>query len=230
MQSRYYNPTWGRFVSADNHINANGDLISFNMFAYCSNNPVNRKDTTGQFWIEALIVITVVVCVATFSGCSSQSTPRSDLANAPDLDVSTASPDSYNCYGNAIEKQIKTNPTGYHNGDSTRETFEAVKNDLGSNNVRELTSINDPVGDDEFKVALKCGPTDYHFIRLDGDGWYNKSGEAPGLYIHQSMVEGDIWYSIWEYNGQVYVGDPRYGFPFYNYETIYFAVKVGWDE
>ena len=203
------------------------------MFAYCGNNPVNRKDPTGQFWITALIVTAVVaVCTVTLSGCSSQSapsSPRSDLANAPDLDVSTASPSSYNCYGNGIGKQINTNPTGYNRGDSTRETFESVKNDLGSNNVRELTSISDPIGDDEFKVALKCGPMDYHFIRLDGDEWYNKSSTAPGLYIDQSVVAGDIWYAMWMNNGQAYVGDPRYGYPYYNDETIYFAVKVGWD-
>ena len=52
LQSRYYNPAWGRFISADNHINANGDLIGFNMFAYCSNNPVMFVDPTGQFWKE----------------------------------------------------------------------------------------------------------------------------------------------------------------------------------
>ena len=203
------------------------------MFAYCGNNPVSKIDPTGQFWVTALIVTAVVTaCTVTLSGCSSRATSgrtRSDLAKAPDLDINTASPDSYNCYGNGIGKQINTNPSGYNRGDSTRQTFESVKNDLGSNNVRELTSISDPIGDDEFKVALKCGPMDYHFIRLDGDKWYNISGTAPGLYIDQSVVTGDIWYAMWMNNGQAYVGDPQYGYPYYNDETIYFAVKVGWD-
>ena len=47
LQSRYYNPTWGRFINADNYVNANGDLIGFNMFAYCSNNPVMFVDPCG---------------------------------------------------------------------------------------------------------------------------------------------------------------------------------------
>ena len=47
LQSRYYNPTWGRFINADGYLNANGDLIGFNMFAYCSNNPVMFVDPTG---------------------------------------------------------------------------------------------------------------------------------------------------------------------------------------
>ena len=233
LQSRYYDPVVGRFINSDGYVSTGQGFIGYNMFAYCGNNPVNREDSTGRFWITALIVTAVVaVCTVTLSGCSSQSapsSPRSDLANAPDLDVSTASPGSYNCYGNGIGKQICADHTGYIRGDSTRETFEAVKNDLGSNNVRELTSISDPIGDDEFKVALKCGPMDYHFIRLDSNGWYNKSGNAPGLYIDQSVVAEDIWYAMWMNNGQAYVGNPKYGFPFYNDETIYFAVKVEWD-
>ena len=48
LQSRYYNPTWGRFLNADGYINANGDILGFNMFAYCSNNPVMFVDPTGE--------------------------------------------------------------------------------------------------------------------------------------------------------------------------------------
>ena len=48
LQSRYYNPQWGRFLNADGYINANGDLIGFNMYAYCSNNPVMYTDPSGM--------------------------------------------------------------------------------------------------------------------------------------------------------------------------------------
>ena len=48
LQSRYYNPTTGRFINADGYVNANGDLIGFNMYAYCSNNPVVYVDYTGK--------------------------------------------------------------------------------------------------------------------------------------------------------------------------------------
>ena len=56
LQSRYYNPQWGRFLNADVHVNANGDLIGFNMYAYCSNNPVMGYDPTGEFMLTTLLV------------------------------------------------------------------------------------------------------------------------------------------------------------------------------
>jgi len=49
LQTRYYNPEWGRFINADGYINANGDILGYNMFAYCSNNPVMGYDPTGEW-------------------------------------------------------------------------------------------------------------------------------------------------------------------------------------
>ena len=225
LQSRYYDPAICRFINADGYISTGQGFTGYNMFAYCGNNPVMRVDRNGEGWILAVILIGVIALTLASCSSSSNTSPRYDLANAPDLDVSTASPGSYNCYGNAIGKQIATNPTGYQRGDSTRKVFEAVKNDLGSDNVRELSSINDPIGEDEFKVAIKCASSDYHFIRLDDTGWYNKSGLAPGLYIDQSIVENDIWFAMWMNGNQCY-----YSPPYYNDETIYFAVRKGWDD
>lgn len=55
LQSRYYNPTWGRFISADVVISGvGGDVLGYNMFAYCMNNPINMSDDDGNWpkWIE----------------------------------------------------------------------------------------------------------------------------------------------------------------------------------
>ena len=56
LQSRYYVPSWGRFLSADGYVNANGDLIGFNMYAYCSNNPVMYTDEGGESIIATVLV------------------------------------------------------------------------------------------------------------------------------------------------------------------------------
>ncbi len=52
LQSRYYNPEWGRFVNGDGYASTGQDISGNNMFAYCGNNPVNRVDETGMFWKE----------------------------------------------------------------------------------------------------------------------------------------------------------------------------------
>ena len=52
MNSRYYNPTWGRFINTDNLLNTNRDLISNNLFVYVNNNPVNYFDSNGNFGIK----------------------------------------------------------------------------------------------------------------------------------------------------------------------------------
>lgn len=47
LQSRYYNPEWGRFINADGIAGQVGVLLSHNVFVYCSNNPISLKDDTG---------------------------------------------------------------------------------------------------------------------------------------------------------------------------------------
>ena len=48
LKSRYYNPEWERFVSADGLLGGVGKLFCHNLFAYCRNNPVCRKDDEGR--------------------------------------------------------------------------------------------------------------------------------------------------------------------------------------
>ena len=47
LQSRYYNPTYGRFLNADS-IMKTGEPLGANIFAYCKNNPVNFVDYDGR--------------------------------------------------------------------------------------------------------------------------------------------------------------------------------------
>jgi RHS repeat-associated protein len=55
LQSRYYNPQWGRFVNADDTdtIGATEGLLTTNLFTYCVNNPVNMTDESG-YWPYAI--------------------------------------------------------------------------------------------------------------------------------------------------------------------------------
>ena len=51
LNSRYYDSAIGRFISPDDvsYLGANGDLNSYNLYAYCSNNSVNYKQRPVSF-------------------------------------------------------------------------------------------------------------------------------------------------------------------------------------
>ena len=50
LQSRYYNPSWGRFINADGYASTGQGVVGTNGFAYCCNNPVSRIDPSGRLW------------------------------------------------------------------------------------------------------------------------------------------------------------------------------------
>ena len=47
LQSRYYDPELGRFLSHDVIFDTDAGLQGFNLFAYCGNNPICRTDVSG---------------------------------------------------------------------------------------------------------------------------------------------------------------------------------------
>lgn len=61
LQSRYYNPEWGRFINADAYAATGQGLVGNNTFAYCLNNPVSRVDTSGQ--ASALFIAVGKACI-----------------------------------------------------------------------------------------------------------------------------------------------------------------------
>ena len=79
LGSRYYDPEVGRFISADTTdiLGASGNLYDKNLYAYCDNNPVMRKDLDGQCWITVGIMAVGGVIGATFSAVGSAVTQQS---------------------------------------------------------------------------------------------------------------------------------------------------------
>ena len=64
LQSRYYNPVWGRFINADGMISASSTLLGSNMYTYCENNLVNNHDQSGYNWEsirESLVNSTLIM-------------------------------------------------------------------------------------------------------------------------------------------------------------------------
>ena len=81
LQSRYYDPETGRFINADSvsYLGADGTSLSYNLYAYCLNNPANRADENGTLslpnWMKIVVgtvatVAAITLTVATGGGAA----------------------------------------------------------------------------------------------------------------------------------------------------------------
>ena len=55
LNTRYYDPNVGRFLSPDTILGANGGLLGYNLYAYCNNNPVMFSDPSGNSIVVSTI-------------------------------------------------------------------------------------------------------------------------------------------------------------------------------
>ena len=76
LQSRYYNPSWGRFINADGvaYLGAGDELLGYNLFAYCLNNPVNNFDANGNWsmpnWLKVTVGAVAIAGLAVATVCT----------------------------------------------------------------------------------------------------------------------------------------------------------------
>ena len=115
VASRYYDPEVGRWINSDNMITTGSDLTGLNLFAYCGNNPVNRVDPSGQFWISAIIKAVVavvsVVAVVTKVVCTVKETKRVqkelDSLPEPTADITESFRETLKTNANAVKETTK---------------------------------------------------------------------------------------------------------------------------
>ncbi len=62
LQSRYYDPETGRFLNADDvdFLGLDSSNLSYNLFAYCGNNPIAFSDYSGYLRIKTWVVSTAL--------------------------------------------------------------------------------------------------------------------------------------------------------------------------
>ena len=76
LNSRYYNPEICRFINADDidYLGADGSPLSYNLFAYCLNNPVNRFDVNGNWsmpnWLKVTVGAVAIAGLAVATVCT----------------------------------------------------------------------------------------------------------------------------------------------------------------
>ncbi len=50
LNSRYYNPEWGRFLNIDDYLGVGKNYLSCNLYIYTNNNYINAYDSSGKFF------------------------------------------------------------------------------------------------------------------------------------------------------------------------------------
>ena len=128
LQSRYYNAEWGRFINADCYIGEMNEILSCNMFVYCSNNPVNAEDTDGKFLAALRYAKTLfkVARVAT-KVLAVMSTPAAVVVTAVVL-VTVVSVYAYTRYKANNVAQAKNKPKVNNKSDNQISNDEVLAN------------------------------------------------------------------------------------------------------
>ena len=229
LQSRYYNPEWGRFINGDGLVTTWQGFTGNNMFAYCLNNPTNCADPTGD--IGGWIIIPIIIgLIPLLSGCSDS--PTSDFGSAKPFEKMSGSPNKNdpNCYAYAVGAPNNIQPgqiSGRYPTDfsDVEDVAKSVEADMKKMNftVRRIKGPNSLVYENEFKIALRVGTSfvpgkdfyDYHFMRQTDTGqWAEKHGYGGSAVLWDvGKTPDDISWTLGEK-----------GPDYYDSEIIYFAI------
>ena len=215
LQSRYYDPITGRFISADTLLSTGQGVLGHNCYAHCLDNPVNRKDGSGAcsyflFWK---------------TDCGDPSCPTSKNYNASE-DFIKCYDKNVKCYGYVMKyvyaraniecdtydtTVIQGNPEMLYNlDDVVTHMSNSIKNSGINVIVKETYDISEAT-DTDLVIAVRvassnggkgffsCTPLrdDYHFaVRLKDNTWADKKGSSIA-FVGDIKSGDEGWNGYW---------------------------------
>ena len=218
LRSRYYNPGWGRFVNADALISTFQKSSKHNLFSYCGNSVISYMDPAGLFAIQGLLLAGVLAaCTLLLSGCAA----KTDYGEASTYKPTTST--KYNCYAYALGetewKYVGGSPDAVQDF-SVENVAQMVLDDakVDGRSMRIIDSYDSPINPNEYRIALRTGEADCHFMLQHSDGsWSHKPSSLPSRLIAGDNPSEIAW------DGHAKTGRVIYN-NYYNSKTVYFAV------
>ena len=209
LQSRYYNPTVGRFLSADVMLSTGQGVLGHNTYAYCLNNPGNYSDPSGM--CSFFLGIKYKDC-----GLPTCSTSRNYGASA---DFIPCSDENTLCYGYVLgyvymrigkempqsQKHYKILPR-YMFGQPEKYDLDAVTEKMVKS-IKDIAEKASVTISDDLSIAnatdlviaarvtktILIGVDDYHFaVRLQDGTWADKRGTKTA-FIGRITSDGKGW-------------------------------------
>ena len=218
LRSRYYNPQWGRFVNADKLVSTFQKSSKHNLFSYCGNSVISYMDPDGLFAIQGLLLAGVLAaCTLLLSGCAA----KTDYGAASTYKPTTST--KYNCYAYALGetewKYVGGSPDAVQDF-SVENVAQMVLDDAKADgrSMRIIDSYDSPINPNEYRIALRTGEADYHFMLQHSDGsWSHKPSSLPSRLIAGDNPSEIAW-DGYAKTGRVICNN------YYNSKTVYFAV------
>ena len=236
LQSRYYDPEIGRFINADGYVSTGQGILSYNMFAYCLNDPIRFADDSGTRCVEDRPDGRWVMVTNSGNVVSGGRTPPSSCVGAAKPYVKMAgsnNPTSPNCYAYAIGSSVNEQPGATSGRTPTKwndvnDVGKSVEADLKAkgHTVRKISGPDAKVYDNEFKIALRVGTQPYAYNTYTGQPYYD--------YHFMRQTNTGQWAEKHGYGGESILWDTGMtpetipwtlsGVPYYNSAIIYYAV------
>lgn len=225
LNSRYYDVKTLRFITMDDIscLGSNGNILSYNLYSYCENNPVIRVDSEGDAW---WIIIPIVIGIIGATSCSNRNTSKNGTNYTPKYNIYYRAYDEstmkkYNCYSYAIGiTYARLNP-GYLSGRKYKYDLKYLTQSVLSDltvlgyKAKEVKKSYKPSAR-ETMIALRIGSGDYHFMKRMSDGsWTHKPGQTGIIKLKGNPWDYNTWYGeyydgIWHRSNINYTGTIKY--------------------